>query len=1121
MKTQLSGNFFRSIIRFFGCLLVLVPASSFAQFYNGSQTDFGKNRIKYENFFWTYYQYDRYDVYFYEEGKELANYVSKSAKKQMKDIEKLFDYSFDEKIQFLVYNKQSDFKQSNIGLSSEEEHNTGGVTRIAGSKIILYYEGDHAKLDAQIRSGVAQVLMDQMMYGGSVREMVKNNTLLNLPQWYTKGLVDYVSTDWNSDIDNRVKDGILSGKYKNINRLEGEDAVYAGHALWKHIADNYGEAVISNLLYMTKVSRNIDNSAVFVMGISIKNLWKECYDTYTSKYNDKDTTRNLPSQDPVVKKIKASRVYSNLKVSPDGNKIVYTTNEMGQYKIFLYDVLSKKTKRILKSGHKIDRINDYSYPMLAWHPSGKLFSYIEERKGYLVMTTYDLESKEKTKRNITGFEKVLDYAYNDDGKHFVMSAVQKGQTDLYLFTTASNGYEQLTKDGYDDLSPRFVHGGKEIVFASNRPVDTLFFDPKRKYDDAMAHKDLFVFNNVTKSPYLKRVTNTPGIDESYPADYDSTHISYLSDLNGIRNRYLAKFDSVIAYVDTSAHYKTVVSAFPVTNYKRNILEQEINTHAGKVAEVIYDKGKYHMFVGPLVNSADLHPVNLKNTTYRDYKNRIEKKEEVEAEEHDKTISETPTIENIQVVSTTNETVKKDSNEVDIDNYTFENEVKKPSKKHESKQNPATGPVNPDSAAVATAKPAAEFQLGRQRNYNLNYSVDYVVSQLDNSFLNSSYQKFTGGGSPIYTNPGLNALFKIGMSDLFEDYRIVGGMRVPFDIFTNLTSYNMIGGEYLLSYENRIHQMDRQTVFHRESHVAIGNYNALVKVYTNDIKYILKYPFSEVDGLRGTITYRNDKIVYTALDSNDLVRPNDWENWVSGKLEYVYDNTISKGLNLYNGFRGKLFGEYYRQLDKKETDFFVLGFDARYYKKIHRDLIWANRIAGSTSFGKEKLIYYMGGVDNWFGPKFDNTTNIATDENYAYQTIATNMRGFYQNVRNGNSFVVANSEIRFPIFKYLSKRPIRSDFVQNFQIVTFGDVGTAWNGSSPYSDGNSLNTTVIATPGNPLIITLNTQHNPIVGGYGLGIRSRLFGYFVRLDRAWGVQDGIVLKPIWHFSFSLDF
>lgn len=1094
------------ILRFLLCLVLFLNFSfSKAQFYSGSQTDFGKNRVKYKTFFWTYYGYERYDVYFYEQGKEIANYVSKAAKKEMQYVEKLFDYSIDGKIQFIVFNKQSDFKQSNIGLLTDEQYNTGGVTRIAGSKVMLYFEGDHAKLDAQIRSGVAQVLIEQMMYGGNVREMVKNNTLLNLPEWYTKGLIDYVANDWSSDLDNRVKDGILNNRYKNLNRLEGNDAVIAGHAFWKHVADNYGEAVISNILYMSKVSRNIDNSTVFVMGISIKNLWAECVESYISKYNSKDTTQKTPSEKPILSKIKSTRVYSQVKVSPDGNYAIYTTNEMGQYKIWLYNFQTNKAKRILKSGSKIDRINDYSFPLLAWHPSGKLFSYIIERKEYFVMATYELETKDLTERNIFGFEKILDYSYNEDGKLFVMSGVQKGQSDIFVFTTASNGYEQITKDIYDDLNPRFANNSKKIVFTSNRPGDTLSFDGKKKLENPQKKKDVFAFDNISKSKLLIRVTNTPYIDETFPSDYDKEHITYLSDKNGIRNRYLARFDSVIAYVDTAAHYKTVATSFPISNYSRSILEQDVNVKANKLTEVIFENGKYKMLVQPLADAKTLTPLNLKNTSYRDYRNRLDYKEQVEQEAKDKALYATPKAENVKIViSIDDKEKKKDPSEVDINNYTFENEQKKT----DTKNNTAEKQISPtDSASTAVDE---EFVLARQRNYETNYSVDYVVTQLDNNFLNATYQKFTGGGSPIYLNPGINAFFKIGISDLFENYRISGGMRFSGDMNSN---------EYYLSYEDRMKNVDKQLVLHRQSLLNISDSYSLVKVHTHDARYILKFPFNEVASVRASVAYRNDRTIYTSTDYNNLKKPNTYENWGTVKVEYVFDNTIKKGLNLYNGLRGKVFGEYYRQIDKEKTDFFVLGMDWRYYKKLHRDLIWANRISAGTSFGNQKLIYYLGGVDNWFIPKFDNSTNIARDQNYAYQTLVTNMRGFYQNARNGNSYAVINSEIRFPIFKYLYKRPIRSDFVNNFQIITFGDVGTAWTGPDPYSDKNALNTTYIDNP--PLLIILKTQHNPIVGGYGLGIRSRLFGYFIRLDRAWGVQDGIILKPIWHLSLSLDF
>jgi hypothetical protein len=135
-------------------------------------------------------------------------------------------------------------------------------------------------------------------------------------------------------------------------------------------------------------------------------------------------------------------------------------------------------------------------------------------------------------------------------------------------------------------------------------------------------------------------------------------------------------------------------------------------------------------------------------------------------------------------------------------------------------------------------------------------------------------------------------------------------------------------------------------------------------------------------------------------------------------------------------------------------------------------------------------------------------------------LATNLRGFDQNIRNGNTFALINSELRVPIFKYLLNRPIRSDFIRNFQIVAFGDVGTAWTGVNPYDSTNALNHRVLQY-GNFLSITLYSQHDPMVGGFGFGMRSRILGYFLRADWAWGVQDGEIMDYKFYLSLSLDF
>src|SRR5690606_36446466 len=94
---------------------------------------------------------------------------------------------------------------------------------------------------------------------------------------------------------------------------------------------------------------------------------------------------------------------------------------------------------------------------------------------------------------------------------------------------------------------------------------------------------------------------------------------------------------------------------------------------------------------------------------------------------------------------------------------------------------------------------------------------------------------------------------------------------------------------------------------------------------------------------------------------------------------------------------------------------VVSADFRYYLKIWKQIIWANRLAWSSSFGTRKLIYYLGGVDGWIAPQYDNKNIPDESENYAFQTLATNMRGFKQNVRNGANYVILNSEIRIPVF----------------------------------------------------------------------------------------------------------
>ena len=94
----------------------LLPELVAAQFYNGYQMDFGKNRVQYDdNRFWSYMKFQYFDTYFYVGGQEIAAYVGRTAGDDLKKIEELLDYKLDGRIQFVIYNKLSEAKQTKIG----------------------------------------------------------------------------------------------------------------------------------------------------------------------------------------------------------------------------------------------------------------------------------------------------------------------------------------------------------------------------------------------------------------------------------------------------------------------------------------------------------------------------------------------------------------------------------------------------------------------------------------------------------------------------------------------------------------------------------------------------------------------------------------------------------------------------------------------------------------------------------------------------------------------------------------------------------------------------------------------------------------------------------------------
>jgi hypothetical protein len=1060
-------------------VFILCCNSLQAQFYNGTQTSFGKNRVQYHEPFWRYYRYQEFDVYYDKAGKQLAEFVAKHAIESQKEVKKIIDFRYTRRIIFVVYNSLENLKQSNIGLSSsDDQYNIGGTTQIIDNKVILYFNGDLNNLQQQIRYGIALLMIREFLYGAeNYRQIISNSALHSYPLWFIEGMAEYISGSWNSILEEAVIIGFENKKFKNIVHTKPDDALIIGHAMWKYIAESYGNQAITNILFVTKVTEDIQEGFNYILKKNLKEIISETETYYKKNRNIKETPIVFKQTIHIPQKAKKYPI-TQMQISPDGSKILYVTNNKGKATIYISNLENKKHKKIYTTGTILEQITDYSYPVITWHPRSESCTFFVEKKGSIYMYTYIINTKELITREFHYFEKVLECAYANNGTEIVFSGVKNGQTDLYIYNTQTYANTQITNDRADDRFPVFIQNDSKILFSSNRNS----IQTNTKQDSLRTTFDIFIASR-TKNQNIQRIQDSYFDNELKPIEFMNGSYIYINDKNGIQNLYRTTPDSTVHFIDTTIHYRYFHTTYPITNSKHNILDFSYSPVTSDL--ILYTKQKKYNQISTvsletLLNSHFENIQTINSKYIHDTSLQVLKQ------------SKTAPIQN---------TPQIDEN-IDFESYTFEFET-----------NPSNYIVDSIFNSDSTYS-----RIRIPRLYETNFYINQIVNQVDFGFINTSYQAFTGNA--FYYMPGINAFFKFGVIDLFEDYRLTGGVRFTGNLQTN---------EFLFSIENLKKRWDKQLLFHKQSLLTYsadgvsGTSILYHKLQDYNTIFLVKYPINQIQAIVLSPHVRYNKDVIVSTDITSLNKPSQTNIWAGFSCKYIYDNTRPKALNILNGTRAKLFTEIYTDIPEIQKFLFVTGFDIRNYIKIYKNFIFTQRMAYSYSYGKSPLLYYLGSVDNWINiiPKYETfNTSIEYDRtvNWTYQAIGTNMRGFNQNIRNGPSFGVCNNELRLPIIQNFISRPLSSDFLANLQLIGFFDVGAAWAGLYPGAKKNAYNYLIIDNT--PIYIVVDEMRSPFVYGYGYGIRTRLFGYFLRLDWAYGVDEGVTQK-IFYLSLSLDF
>ena len=1054
--------------------------SALGQFYDGSNMQFGKNRVQHRTFEWQYLPTAQAEVYYYQGGKSYAAQITAHLSSWIEDVENLYDRNLDGAVQVLVFNKQAEFRQSNIGSYNDPTDNIGGTATLVGSKIFVYPDGEWAHTEQRIKKSLSNLLLTQMLNGGNWQDALRSSTTgLTLPGWFTEGLHSYVANPWSAEVALHVQDAARCRNIIEAHRAEASQAAWVGHGVWKYIADVFGEAVIANTLYMVRVSNNLEKGLQYATGMNLSLLLEEASRYHLeSAGNSEDmpplTTRkdirlSRKNTGDVSIKLPEDGEVRSFTVHPDGEHIAWAQDERGQLQIWFGNRNTGEFRRVGKHGHKIDRIQDQSLPAMAWHPNGNILTYALEEGSRNLIYSVDLTSFESVEKEVFRIDKILSMAYAPDGMTMIWSGVKDGQSDLYRYQVIGNNHTALWSDPYDDLDPVFSKDGQSIWFTSNRTNAKLnrsfvLGEPLRQIHD------VFQLRWTEDIPELIHWTNTPDRDERFPQVQPAEHVAFLVEFSsGEQERWISWQDSAVAYIDTTIHYR--------------FFTQE------RLAERLELPAASMQWIPETQTNGFVHQLN-------GHVFWIERPED---------ISNWKTVDSNDDTAIESSSVKLNwewtpgPTEADFRNYQFGPWTPN------SEPEPSEVPTTAEESKGASWTP---FTLPKPRNYRLNYAIESLTGQLDNSFGSNFYQSYTGS---IAIQPGLGGLSRISMTDLFEDRRFMAGFRI---------TGSLENSHYLLAYSDQSTRWDRTWILERQGFIQNeDNGQSYIKNHIHLLRRQWKYALDEVRSLRIQGTYRLDRITPLSTDAFNLGKPIQFANQVGVQIAYVFDNTRQRLINIPEGTRYRAWFEYFANPIDRSTTFGTIGFDFRTYRTLWRDVIWANRVAADWSIGEQRLLHMVGGVDNTLSLTSNAASPIDPDINYAYQTRLSPLRGFNTNARNGSHMALINSEIRMPVWGSLSRQPCESELLQTLQAVGFVDIGSAWNGKHPYDNANTFNQ--ITVNQNPITVSIDNNREPIIWGTGFGLRAKVFGYWVRTDWSWGVDDGRWQDRIFNLSLHLDF
>ena len=505
-------------------VLILVPIAASSQFYF-----FGRNKVQYTNFEWHVLKTDHFDIYYYPEMKDLAEYGASFAEESYTLLEQKFNHSINSRVPLIFYSSHLHFEQTNTTAGFIPE-GVGGFFEFLKGRVVIPADGSIAQFRHVIRHELVHVFTTSKIY--RVLSAHRKSSDRFPPLWFTEGLAEYWSTEWDAQGEMVMRDAVLNG---TIAGLDDMDRIYGSFQMYKegqnalrYFSQTYGEEKILSLIENFWKETSFSDDFKITVGKNYHDFDEEWLYALRKQYYPLLANADVPSR---ASKALAREGFNSKPVVMELDslrKVLFIANRTGYTGIYEKDLDVKDPEddgTMILEGERTDEFE--SFHLLRGRidvTCNGLLAFTAKNGENDAVYLYDVRRDDITRSfRWPDVVSVGSISWAPDGKRLAFSAIDKGgKSDLYILNTETGDTTRVTNDYYDDRDPAWSPDGISIAFSSDRTP----FGTHGAYN-------LFLYSLTTGS--IDYLTYGPSSDGAPAWSKDGSLLAFTSDQGGIQN----------------------------------------------------------------------------------------------------------------------------------------------------------------------------------------------------------------------------------------------------------------------------------------------------------------------------------------------------------------------------------------------------------------------------------------------------------------------------------------------------------------------------------------------------------------------------------------------------------